>query len=114
MPKNLGTAQEVSSSADPALGVTRRFPPPWSSWNKKSLDRGFGQNKLKAVLPPSSVRGTQQERRVGSRKPRGALRGFFILASLIMLARRFPPPWSVEVTPNCFIMRDANGQAAFT
>ena len=30
MPNNLGTAQEVSSSADPALGVTRRFPPPWS------------------------------------------------------------------------------------
>jgi hypothetical protein len=30
MPKNLGTAQEVSSSADPALGVARRFPPPWS------------------------------------------------------------------------------------
>jgi hypothetical protein len=26
-------------------------------------------------------------------------------------ARRFPPPWSVEVTPNCFIVRDANGQA---
>ena len=25
--------------------------------------------------------------------------------------RRFPPPWSVEVTPNCFIVRDANGQA---
>jgi hypothetical protein len=30
MPKNLGTAQEVSSSADPVLEVTRRFPPPWS------------------------------------------------------------------------------------
>jgi hypothetical protein len=30
MPKNLGTAQEVSSSADPALGVTCRFPLPWS------------------------------------------------------------------------------------
>jgi hypothetical protein len=30
MPKNLGTAQEVSFSADPALGVTRRFPQPWS------------------------------------------------------------------------------------
>ena len=27
MPKNLGTAQEVSFSADPAHG---RFPPPWS------------------------------------------------------------------------------------
>jgi hypothetical protein len=26
-------------------------------------------------------------------------------------ARRFPPPWSAEVTPNCFIVRDANGQA---
>jgi hypothetical protein len=25
--------------------------------------------------------------------------------------RRFPPPWSVEETPNCFIARDANGQA---
>jgi len=25
--------------------------------------------------------------------------------------RRFPPPWSAEVTPNCFIVRDANGQA---
>ena len=26
-------------------------------------------------------------------------------------ARRFLPPWSAEVTPNCFIVRDANGQA---
>ena len=26
-------------------------------------------------------------------------------------AHRFPPPWSAEVTPNCFIVRDANGQA---
>jgi hypothetical protein len=25
--------------------------------------------------------------------------------------RRFPPPWSAEVTPNCFIVRDANGEA---
>jgi hypothetical protein len=25
--------------------------------------------------------------------------------------RRFPPPWPAEVTPNCFIVRDANGQA---
>ena len=28
-----------------------------------------------------------------------------------MNARRFPPPWSAEVTPNCFIVRDVNGQA---
>jgi hypothetical protein len=26
-------------------------------------------------------------------------------------ARRFPPPWTAQVTPNCFIVRDANGQA---
>src|SRR5262252_6787935 len=26
-------------------------------------------------------------------------------------SRRFPRPWSAEVTPNCFIVRDANGQA---
>jgi hypothetical protein len=25
--------------------------------------------------------------------------------------RRFPPPWSVEGTDACFIVRDANGQA---
>jgi hypothetical protein len=24
-----------------------------------------------------------------------------------MTPRRFPPPWTAEVTPNCFIVRDA-------
>jgi hypothetical protein len=28
-----------------------------------------------------------------------------------LTARRFPPPWTAEVTPNCFIVRDHNGQA---
>ena len=28
-----------------------------------------------------------------------------------MPARRFPPPWSVEETEACFIVRDHNGQA---
>jgi len=28
-----------------------------------------------------------------------------------MAGRRFPPPWSAETTPNCFIVRDADGQA---
>jgi endo-1,4-beta-D-glucanase Y len=28
-----------------------------------------------------------------------------------MLTRRLPRPWSAELTPNCFIVRDANGQA---
>jgi hypothetical protein len=27
-----------------------------------------------------------------------------------MTARRFPPPWTAEVTPNCFVVRDADGQ----
>jgi hypothetical protein len=26
-------------------------------------------------------------------------------------ARRFPPPWTVEETDACFIVKDANGQA---
>ena len=26
-------------------------------------------------------------------------------------ARRFPPPWTVEERPACFIVKDANGQA---
>ena len=25
--------------------------------------------------------------------------------------RRFPPPWTIEETDACFIVRDANGQA---
>ena len=28
-----------------------------------------------------------------------------------MTIRRFPPPWSVEETDACFIVRDAHGQA---
>jgi hypothetical protein len=28
-----------------------------------------------------------------------------------MTARRFPPPWTVEETQPCFIVRDANQQA---
>jgi hypothetical protein len=27
-----------------------------------------------------------------------------------MATRRFPAPWSAELTPNCFIVRDADGQ----
>ena len=28
-----------------------------------------------------------------------------------MTEHRFPPPWTVEETPTCFIGRDANGKA---
>jgi hypothetical protein len=31
--------------------------------------------------------------------------------ALTLMSRRFPPPWSVEETDACFIVRDANGQA---
>jgi len=27
-----------------------------------------------------------------------------------MSSRCFPPPWTAELTPNCFIVRDADGQ----
>jgi len=30
---------------------------------------------------------------------------------LALMSRRFPPPWSVEETELCFIVRDHNGQA---
>jgi hypothetical protein len=29
----------------------------------------------------------------------------------LIIGRRFPPPWPVEETVACFIVRDANGQA---
>jgi hypothetical protein len=31
--------------------------------------------------------------------------------TMVRKRRRFPPPWTAEVTPNCFFVRDANGQA---
>ena len=30
---------------------------------------------------------------------------------LALMSRRFPPPWSVEETDACFIVRDGKGQA---
>jgi hypothetical protein len=27
-----------------------------------------------------------------------------------LTTRRFPPPWSAEVQPNCYVVRDASGQ----
>ena len=30
---------------------------------------------------------------------------------VLSATRRFPPPWSVEETDACFVVRDANGQA---
>ena len=33
------------------------------------------------------------------------------LGDLALMSRRFPPPWSVEETDACFIVRDKNGQA---
>src|SRR5215813_1928874 len=35
---------------------------------------------------------------------------WLIGGSLLSAPSRFPPPWSAEVTPNCFIVRDADGQ----
>ena len=37
--------------------------------------------------------------------------GNYAQQEILKQDRRFPPPWTAEVTPNCFIVRDANGQA---
>jgi hypothetical protein len=36
---------------------------------------------------------------------------FELIRNPCLNARRFPPPWSVEETDACFIVRDANRQA---
>jgi hypothetical protein len=33
-----------------------------------------------------------------------------ILCCVSVMPRRFPAPWYAEVTPNCFIVRDTDGQ----
>ena len=30
---------------------------------------------------------------------------------VLVIARRFPPPWTVEELDECFVVRDHNGQA---
>jgi hypothetical protein len=48
----------------------------------------------------------------GSRRARLSVAGAAsTLTRTVPLPRRFPPPWSVEETAPCFIVRDANGQA---
>jgi hypothetical protein len=34
----------------------------------------------------------------------------FVTHDKARAARRFPPPWSVEETSACFVLRDANGE----
>src|SRR6516225_8911039 len=56
-----------------------------------------------------------QRRYYPPRRPRffnpNLLKELIVTASPLAWRRNFPPPWSVEVTPNCFIVRDANDQA---
>jgi hypothetical protein len=33
-----------------------------------------------------------------------------LFGSLMPVSRRFPTPWSAEPQPNCYIVRDADGQ----
>jgi hypothetical protein len=42
-------------------------------------------------------------------RPRASALGY--LSQLPELTRRFPPPWTVEETDACFIVRDTNGEA---
>jgi hypothetical protein len=32
------------------------------------------------------------------------------MAAALVTTRRFPPPWSAELQPNYYVIRDANGQ----
>jgi hypothetical protein len=40
----------------------------------------------------------------------GISRRLTIAAANCATAAASPPPWTAEVTPNCFIVRDASGQ----
>ena len=49
--------------------------------------------------------------RMGTRQSRRLPRISGGFAASLQMARRFPPPWSVEETDACFIVKDHNGQA---
>jgi hypothetical protein len=60
-----------------------------------------------AVRDPAYARAA----RMGTRQSRRFSVADGFAANPQMTTRRFPPPWTAEVTPNCFIVRDASGQA---
>ena len=66
-------------------------------------------------LPRSTALAWPRQRRRGTRVAEllesGAQHHRPAAGALSLPARRFPPPWSVEETEACFIVRDANGQA---
>ena len=55
-------------------------------------------------VPPAALHNRTNRHR-GLRRPTALNMG------AAMPARRFPPPWSVEVQSACFVMRDRDGQA---
>jgi hypothetical protein len=69
----------------------------WTSY------KASGQSYPKMII---TLQGMQ---RSGYRFSMDVLR--FSSAALRMTDRRFPPPWTVEETQPCFIVRDHNGQA---
>jgi len=62
------------------------------------------------LLSPSVLRWSSK-RRGTQPEASGDLPGLLYIVALAMPEpRRFPPPWTAEPTPNCFIVRDADGQ----
>jgi hypothetical protein len=61
-----------------------------------------------ALLLFSGIGG--QGKAVGTATPPTALLFWCGFCLSQMPERRFSAPWTAELTPNCFIVRDANGQ----
>jgi hypothetical protein len=70
---------------------------------------------VKVALPADAARritaAADHRHALRSRLQQPAALARFRWSHRIAAARRFPPPWSVEETALCFIVRDANGQA---
>ena len=82
---------------------------PASSIDLQALLADLGQ-KFERVGPPGVFLGRKPRRLIAPGSPaRGILRRVADRARVPQ--RRFPPPWSVEETNACFIVRDGNGQA---
>jgi hypothetical protein len=85
------------------LGGAREFRYDWILLGARDLPHEAGGTPAPIIL-----RGDKRHR--GAPCAMSAARRFLNTA---MISRRFPPPWSAELTPKCYIVRTAVGLRIF-
>ena len=93
-----------------ALGHLRRFERPLEMSAMRPIATKNGEPVKRRRRARSRRRAAARERQAPVEGPAPPL-AWPVVHSAAAEVRRFPPPWTVEETDACFIVRDANGRA---